>query len=261
MCNSFQEFGWDVTPHPFDVADENGTQLHGINLLAHHTTLTHDEGPRFVIGAHVDSRPETPGADDNASAVATLLELSRLLPELIREQQPVSLELIGFDLEENGMLGGAEHAQLCRANDVNLLGMVSLEMLGYCDPTPGAQSLPKPLIGMYPDTGDFIAVIGNQNSGPLIEAFATGLRKIDTLPVETLQVPENGNYLQATRLSDHSPFWDAGYAALMLTDTSFMRNPHYHMATDTLETLDIDFLSRVSAGCVHAVAGILRGIK
>ncbi len=254
----FEDSGWQVTPHAFAAQDESGTDLQGINLIARHPNLSRSDGPQFVVGAHVDSRPESPGADDNASAVATLLELARLLPEIISENPSVSLELIGFDLEENGMLGGTEHAKKCRAGNVELVGMISLEMLGYRDATPGAQSLPKQLAGLYPNTGDFIAVIGNQNSGELIEAFANGLREVDTLPVETLQVPENGNFLQATRLSDHSPFWDAGYAALMLTDTSFMRNPHYHMPSDTYDTLDLDFLSLVSQGCLFAVEQILR---
>jgi len=139
--------------------------------------------------------------------------------------------------------------------------MVSLEMLGYCDHTPGSQSLPRTLRGLYPDTGNFIAVIGNQNSTSFIEQFATGMEAVDGLPVEKLQVPDNGNGLQATRLSDHSPFWDAGYPALMITDTSFMRNPHYHMPTDTADTLDMEFLHLVTEASVKATRRlILRGV-
>ncbi|VAX41556.1 Putative aminopeptidase, partial [hydrothermal vent metagenome] len=213
--------------------------------------------PRFVVGAHLDSKPNSPGADDNGSAIAALLEIARLLPTLFNASPPCSLELVAFDLEENGMLGGAFHAASCKRENVDLRGMVSLEMLGYCDNTPGSQQLPKPLVGKYPDTGNFIAVVGNQNSDSLIENFAKGLKQVAGLPVETLQVPDNGNTLQATRLSDHSPFWDEGYAALMITDTSFMRNPHYHLMSDTFETLDIHFLTKVTEGSLHAIVKLL----
>jgi hypothetical protein len=105
--------------------------------------------------------------------------------------------------------------------------------------------------------GNWIAVIGNQNSASLIAAFRDGLKTIQGLPVETLQVPENGTLLQATRLSDHSPYWDAGYPALMITDTAFLRNPHYHQPSDTVETLNFEFLEQVTAGCLEGLIRVL----
>ncbi len=188
---------------------------------------------------------------------ATLLEIARTLPDLWPQQPKLDLELVVFDLEENGMLGGSEHAQLTKVGAIDLHAMISLEMLGYCTHMPNSQSLPKSLIGMYPNTGNFIAVIGNQHSERLIEACCDGMQRVDGLPVEILAVPFNGKYLQVTRLSDHSPFWDAGYPALMITDTSFLRNPHYHLPTDTLETLDLEFLRQVTQGCLEAVRHIL----
>jgi len=249
--------GWDVVRHPFSVQAEDGTSLSGVNLIAEHAAHPLGEGPRLCLGAHLDSRLETPGADDNASGVAALLELARLLPQAWPESPRLGLELVAFDLEEHGMLGGARHAAVCQASAVDLRGMVSLEMLGYRDRRPQSQHLPKSLVGLYPDTGDFIAVIGNQNSADLINAWCAGMRHVEHLPVESLAVPDNGNLLQATRLSDHSPFWDAGYPALMITDTSFLRNPHYHLPSDTPETLDLSFLRDVSQGCLNAVRGIL----
>lgn len=249
--------GWCVSPHAFTAESDYRSHLNGINLVAHHTDHPVTDGPRFCIGAHLDSLPDSPGADDNASAVATLLEIARILPTCWPESSRFQLELVAFDLEEHGMLGGAEHARVCRAAGIDLRGMVSLEMLGYCDHARHSQTLPRALTGLYPDTGDFIAVIGNQVSGPLIEAFRSGLEVVQGLPVELLTVPENGLLLQATRLSDHSPFWDAGYPALMITDTSFMRNPHYHTAQDTVDTLDFEFLHQVAQGCVHAVRRIV----
>ncbi len=262
-----EESGWVVERHEWSEVNDYGElnfgeSLTGINLVA--TRPASDAAssqrkalPRLCVGAHLDSRPDTPGADDNASAVATLLEIARLLGEDWPADAQLEVELVAFDLEENGMLGGREHARLAREAGTDLRGMISLEMLGYCDHRPNSQQLPRSLVGLYPDTGDFIAIIGNQNSTELIEVTRQGMATVDQLPVETLQVPENGTLLQATRLSDHSPFWDAGFSALMITDTSFLRNPHYHQPTDTLETLDFEFLYAVAEGSVRAVRHLL----
>ncbi|NQV26794.1 MAG: M28 family peptidase [Rhodopirellula sp.] len=262
-----EDYGWEVRRHDFDVLNDVGElnlgeNLHGTNLVATRHGKFDPQRPRLCVGAHLDSRPDTPGADDNASAVAAMLEIARLLPATWPGDAPLELELVAFDLEENGMLGGREHARLSKESDVDLRGMVSLEMLGYCDHTPGSQSLPRILRGLYPDTGNFIAIIGNQNSTSLIEQFGAGMKSVNELPVETLQVPDNGNDLQATRLSDHSPFWDAGFPALMITDTSFMRNPHYHMPSDTIETLDLSFLQLVTEASMMAVRHLVaRGLE
>ena len=264
VTEQLEAAGCQVERYPFVVDDDQGGLLEGVNLVARWPNRFDESGPRLLVGAHLDSLPQTPGADDNASAVAALLEiaccLDRELPGDI-SGNPVSLELVAFDLEEDGMLGGAARAAELSRDGVNLVGMISLEMLGYRDPTPGAQSLPRLLEGLYPDTGDFIAVIGNQRSESLIELWAGGMREIEGLPVETLAVPGNGEALQATRLSDHSPFWDAGFRALMITDTSFMRNPHYHQPSDTPETLDPRFLADVTRGCLAAVSRIVTGAK
>ncbi len=249
--------GWDVQRQPFDVTSDFFDRLRGVNLLARHPRHADPKLPRFCVAAHLDSLPDSVGADDNASAVAALLEIARLLDDSWPASPLLDLELLVTDLEENGMLGGAYHAEQTGAHNIDLRGMVSLEMLGYCDHRPGSQALPRTLVGKYPDTGNFIAVIGNQISAPLIERFRNGMRRVAGLPVETLAVPDNGNWLQATRLSDHSPFWDAGYPALMITDTSFLRNPHYHTPSDTIETLDMAFLHKVTQGCLEAIRLIL----
>jgi hypothetical protein len=249
--------GWNLHRHAFRAVSEAGARLEGINLICTFDDQPASGGPRFCVGAHLDSRDETPGADDNATAVAALLEIARLMPSLWPANAKLELELVVFDLEEHGMLGGAEHARLSKLRPMELAGMVSLEMLGYCDHRPDSQQLPRQLKGLYPDTGNFIAVIGNQNSHRLVEVFVAGMRRTPELPVEWLTVPANGEFLQATRLSDHSPFWDAGYPALMITDTSFLRNPHYHLASDTLETLDMEFLHRVAEGSLLATREVL----
>lgn len=271
------DYGWNAEERPFSARfEENEVVTHpidqiknysdkevirGINLVARHPMDSMNSGPRFCLGAHYDTKPETPGADDNTSAVAGLLEIAKNLSEEFDEnpgnQQSCGIELVAFDLEECGMLGGLHHARQCLFNEIDLVGMVSLEMLGFCSQEPGSQSLPDEIKSMYPDVGNFIAIVGNQNSTDLIKRFHEGISKVENLPAEMLQVPNNGEALSATRLSDHSPFWDAGYAALMITDTSFMRNPHYHQPTDTPDTLDYKFLTQVTEGCYHAVRNIV----
>ncbi|HIF01615.1 MAG TPA: M28 family peptidase [Planctomycetes bacterium] len=252
------ECGWTVQRRHFSADDQMLRSMNGINLVARRNPQAVASSSVFVLGAHLDSRENTPGADDNASAVAVLLEIARLLGEAENAAIPpgVDLELVVFDLEEQGMLGGAFHAETCLQQGISLTGMVSLEMLGYCSHVPGSQTLPEGLQGIYPDVGNFIAVVGNQNSGDLIQHFSDAFQLVDRLPRESLQVPDNGNPLPPTRLSDHSPFWDAGYPALMITDTSFMRNPHYHEPSDTPETLDRDFLHKVAEGVLNAVSAL-----
>jgi Zn-dependent M28 family amino/carboxypeptidase len=209
--------------------------------------------PLIIVGAHLDSVVGTPGADDNASGVAVLLETARLLSQVHLQFQ---ILFCAFNLEELNMIGSTALARKLKASGRTVAAMVSLEMVGYKDSRPGSQKLPVGLSRFYPDRGDFIAVIGNWRSNALLKKFAAGMRQVAGLPVETLSVPGKGMLIPAVRLSDHAPFWDLGYPALMITDTSFYRNPHYHAATDTIETLDIDFMAKVCESVVRAVVGL-----
>lgn len=252
--------GWQTEERRFTAESAVITRpWNGVNLVARHPEQFIDNRPVFVLGAHLDSHAHTPGADDNASAVAALLEVCRVLGEEISSglQTAVNAEIVIFDLEEMGILGGAFHAETCRRAGICLRGMVSLEMLGYCSHEPGSQQFPEVLQGLYPDVGDFIAVVGNQNSANLIRSFDNGFAAVPGLKHESLQVPEDGRTLPPTRLSDHSPFWDAGFPAVMVTDTSYMRNPHYHETGDVPETLDYEFLHLVTEGVLDAVRQIL----
>jgi Zn-dependent M28 family amino/carboxypeptidase len=207
-----------------------------------------------ILGAHFDSVERTPGADDNASGVAVLLEAARLLSRARPSSQVI---FCAFNLEELNMVGSAHLAKKLKAAGKKIAAMVSLEMVGYTDRRPGSQRYPLGLKWFYPDRGDFIGVIGNWNSGSLLRGFTRQMRQVKGLAVETLSVPGNGALIPAARLSDHSPFWDLGYPALMITDTSFFRNPHYHSPTDTLETLDLDFMAKVCEGVVRGVLGLI----
>ena len=207
----------------------------------------------IILGAHFDSVEGTPGADDNASGLAVLLEAARLLS---RARLRSELLFCAFNLEELNMIGSTYFAKKLKAAEVKVDAMISMEMIGYTDPRPGSQKYPIGLSWLYPDRGDFIGVIGNWNSSSLLRRFTRQMRQVPGLPVETLSVPGNGGLVPAVRLSDHSPFWDLGYPALMVTDTSFFRNPHYHGPRDTLDTLNLDFMAKVCAGVIRGVLGL-----
>jgi Zn-dependent M28 family amino/carboxypeptidase len=215
--------------------------------------LGNQSTPMIIVGAHFDSVEGTPGADDNASGVAVLLETARLLSSSRLRSQVL---FCAFQLEEFNMVGSTHLARKLKGSGATVQAMMSLEMVGYTDLRPGSQKYPAGLGWLYPDRGDFIGVIGNWNSNRLLRRFAQRLRQVEGLPVETLSLPGNGALVPAARLSDHAPFWDLGFPALLVTDTAFLRNPHYHRATDSLETLDINFMAKVCEGVVRGVLGL-----
>ena len=189
----------------------------------------------------------SPGADDNASAVAALLEVARCL-----EGADVkgSILFTAFTLEEYGFIGSRQMAARIKESGEPISGMISLEMLGYRTREPGSQTYPPYVpADQYPDTGDFIAVVANEPSQALALGLANTLKQTTPdLGVESLVLPGRADDFVEVRLSDHCAFWEQDFKAAMLTDTAFFRNQHYHQATDTLKTLDIDFIRDICAG-------------
>jgi Zn-dependent M28 family amino/carboxypeptidase len=219
--------------------------------------------PPVLVGAHFDSTADTPGADDNASGVAALLECAWLTAA---GQPSGSVEFVGFDLEElqtitgRYRVGSRALAREKRARGESLTGALILEMVGYRDRTPGAQIVP-PFVGMdVPRTGDFLAAVGDARSRALLEGYVAGARRAaPDLPLVPYRTRWRGWRLPLTRLSDNASFWDAGYAALMLTDTAFLRNPHYHRSSDTAVTLDYEFMAMITEATAAAVAHLADG--
>jgi len=205
--------------------------------------------PPILVGAHFDAVPGSPGADDNASGIAVLLELAKHF-----HQHPARhpIHFIGFDMEEYGRLGSQAYAQDLRRSRTKIKTMISLEMLAYIDPQPGAQKYPSRLEYFYPSTGNFIALLGNLRSIPTMAKLSSHI-KYSGAPCEWLPIPLRGTLLPDTRRSDHASFWDQGYSALMVTDTANLRNPHYHQPSDTIETLNLDFLESIYNGLVRAL--------
>jgi aminopeptidase YwaD len=203
----------------------------------------------LIVGAHYDTVPGTPGADDNASGVAVLLEIARNI-------QSVSLEgtvrLIAFTLEEYNFVGSARYVESLKKEKEEILGMISLEMVGFTGPRQDYPPYLDPKY--YPNVGDFIAIIANERSQKLLERVCQSSQAhIPELPLESLIVPGNGEKMEEVRLSDHVTFWDEGFPALLVTDTSFMRNPNYHLPSDTIETLNFEFMQKVATGVFYSI--------
>ncbi len=212
-----------------------------------------------VVGAHYDTVPDTPGADDNGSGVAALLELARLC----RGMHPGrTLHLVAFTLEEPPAFftpwqGSRVYARSLYRNQKHVVAMLSLEMLGYYSDRPHSQRFPLfPMRWMYPNTGNFIGIVGNLRSRKVVRQVREAFQRGSPLPVETLSTSP---LLPGVALSDHASFWRYGYAAVMVTDTAFYRNPHYHKPSDRPETLDLARLAQCVRGLVQVVVELVQG--
>lgn len=218
----------------------------------------------IIVGAHydsVDTTDSTPGADDNASAVAVILEVARLL----RQYQPQrTVRFVAFACEEpphfhTGDMGSQFHARQCRQRGERILGMLCLEMVGYYRSELNSQqvpaTLPKFLRPFFPRRGDFLVAVANLRSCRLLWQFRRGFKSVVQFPLYSIALPES---ISEIRLSDNSSFWDQNYPALMLTDTSFLRNPNYHLASDTADTLDYHRMAQVTIGVAGAVCRLAK---
>lgn len=233
-----------VQPLPFQAA---GRQFYNWSI---DLPGQQPDRPLLLVGAHFDTVPGSPGADDNATGIAVLLELARYFAD----HPPRSpLRLVGFDLEEMGLQGSRAYAAALRQQGIPLRVMLSLEMLGYCDRTPGSQHYPPGLQYIYPDRGDFIDLIGNLSTLPILMHLHHHLHQAGA-PCQWLPILGRGQGIPDTRRSDHAPFWDQGYNAILVTDTANLRNPHYHQPSDRLETLDLVFLTQVCRGLMVGLA-------
>ncbi|MCS6878341.1 MAG: M28 family peptidase [Geminicoccaceae bacterium] len=208
----------------------------------------------YLVGAHYDTVADTPGADDNASAVAVMLELAR---RLARASLP--LRFVAFTLEEPPAFatpwqGSRRFCRDTRRRGEEVLGAIVLEMVGF---TAAHQPYPAVLARRgYPETGDFIGVIGDRRSRAFTQRLVAGMKAAGTVPVESLIVGLRGWLLPISRLSDHASFWDRGWPAVMVTDTAFLRNPNYHRPSDTPETLDYRFMAGVAEALEVAIRGL-----
>ncbi|HEX7152184.1 MAG TPA: M28 family peptidase [Thermoanaerobaculia bacterium] len=209
-----------------------------------------------VIGAHYDSIDESPGADDNASGVAALLALAQ---RMAKAQPARTLRFVAFINEEpphfkTEEMGSWQYARHCHQKKEKIVAMLSLEMLGYYTTEPGSQQYPQPLSYFYPDTGDFIAFAGNLGSRSLVRTCVGSFREHAQFPSVGAVLP---GVIQEIGWSDQWSFWQFGWPGIMVTDTALFRNPHYHAATDTPQTLDYERMARVVEGLERVVGDLV----
>jgi Zn-dependent M28 family amino/carboxypeptidase len=208
-----------------------------------------------IVGAHYDSVDEGPGADDNASGVAALLEISR---RFAGRRPARTIRLVAFVNEEPPYfktedMGSWRYAEELQQKHANVAAMLSLEAIGYFADGDGTQQYPPPLSALYPSRGDFIALVGNLASLPLVRRCSATFRRHTPFPSEGAALPE---LIAAVGWSDQWSFWRHGWKALMISDTALFRNPHYHRPSDLPDTLDYDRMARVVDGIEAVVADL-----
>lgn len=216
-----------------------------------------------VADAHYDSVSNAPGADDNGSGTVGVMELARLLSRYPTQK---SLRFIGFDLEEAGLIGSTRYVSTGIPTGESIEGVFNFEMIGYYSNQPNSQQLPAGFDLVFPAAynqvandgfrGNFITNVGNTTSKPLIALYTSSAAQyVPGLKVVSVEVPGNGQIAPDLRRSDHTPFWEAGKQALMLTDGANFRNACYHTPCDTAEDkLNFQFMSQVVKATLASMA-------
>jgi Zn-dependent M28 family amino/carboxypeptidase len=219
----------------------------------------------LLVGAHYDAASGSPGADDNASGVAVLLETARILST---QRLQRTVQFVAFTLEEpqpftlHFLIGSDHFARKARKKRMKYKAVLILESVGYTDMKEGSQIIPLFIRKPVPKTGNFLGVIANNKSLSLMNEFnsiASGL--VPELHTVTYKVPFSGRIVPETRFSDHASFWNQGYHAIMLTDTAMFRNPHYHTPHDSFNTLDFSFITHVTKAVMSVIMKLGMDLK
>lgn len=244
--DALADLGYEVARQP--------TTAGGVTSANLEATLPGTDLPDeiILIGAHYDTVPGSPGADDNGSAVAALLELAGLHRESASRR---TIRFVAFTNEEppffaTGAQGSGVYARAARRRGDDIRLMMSLEMLGYYRSQPGTQRYPPFMRWFYPDRGDFIALVSDFRSRRRMRRFAGAFREASGFPLEHAAM---FSFVPGAAWSDHLSFWRSGYRAFMVTDTAFFRNPYYHTPQDTPDKLDYGRLADVTRGLSGAL--------
>ncbi|SPP64053.1 M28 family peptidase [Nitrospira lenta] len=246
LSQQFTRVGLDVSTHRFEALGQTYDNVIGTTPVENGTATA-----PLILAAHYDTVEGSPGADDNASALTVLIEVARRLQQTALTR-PV--QFVAFCLEEEDLLGSRAYASHLAKTGQSVYGAIVLECVGYASDQEGSQRTPSGIPVAVPSVGNFLALIGNQASAALTAALSQAMAP--TIPVVPLVVPGNGEQLPDTRRSDHTAFWEQGFAAVMVTDTANFRNPHYHRSTDTVDTLNLKFLASVADAVTNAVLAL-----
>lgn len=249
IAAQFALLGLSVSSQEFEFAG-----LTMSNIIAEVRGSTHP-GEVVVIGAHYDSIG--PGANDNASGISGLIEIARHFAKLPYKNRPKrTIRFVAFANEEDSgeawqNMGSYHYARLCKARRENIVGMISLEMLGCFLHEPGSQKYPFPFNLFYPNTGNFIGFVANRASLAFVQDVIGKFREVAQFPSEGVAAPEI--FADISR-SDHWSFWQFDYPALMVTDTSNFRFQHLHLDSDTPDKVDFDSMTRIVDAMMEVVA-------
>jgi len=243
---AWKDQGFAVTEERFDVLGQPCA-----NLVVEQKGAERP-GTIVLVGAHYDSVMGSPGANDNATGVAILLEMSRALR---RDAPSRTVRFVAFVNEEppyflTELMGSREHARRARQRGEDIQAMFSLETLGYYSNDPGSQRYPFPFGAFYPTTGNFLGVVGNLSSRGLVVDFLRQFMSASDLPVEGIATFE---WIPGINWSDHWSFWKEGYPALMLTDTAPFRYAEYHSVRDLPQHLNGSEFARAAHGIIQTV--------
>ncbi len=246
----FNSFGYDVWRQTYSCYGQSVS-----NLIAEKIGTSNKGNKAVIIGAHYDTVPGSPGADDNASAVAGLLELARLSQKTSDKKNLVFSAFVNEESPCFGTsnMGSMVYAKHLRELKIPVQVMVCLEMIGYFS-EERIQAYPLPGMDLiYPKAGNYIAVVGNFHSSKYVSFFKKKIRNRSDINVRSLTAPE---FFAGINLSDQYSFWRHGYRAVMVTDTAFFRNRNYHQPTDTIDILDFDKMTEVVQGLYHAITDL-----
>lgn len=261
IASTFVGTGARVEEQTFEVDRAGHRDVQGVtfrNVVASFGP-SNDDAERIVVGAHYDTCGPLPGADDNASGVAGLLELARQLGAT--RALPTRVDLVAYTLEEPPFfstteMGSAHHARALARKGVRVRGMLALEMIGYFSDAPDSQRYPTIAVRpFYPSRGDFIALVGRDDDAPLARTVKSAMLGTGAIPTYSMTGPFT---VPGLDWSDHRNYWRAGYTALMVTDTAFLRNSAYHTDRDRPETLDYRRMGAVVRGVYAAVFALGR---
>ncbi len=246
VSTKLKDYGYEVTEQRYSA---DGVESRNLEV-SRRGTARPDE--IILIGAHYDSVPQSPGANDNASGTAALLELARVWAE---KSGPRTVRFVAFANEEpphfmRDARGSRVYARMARERGDRIVAMLSLETIGYFSEQKDSQKYPVGFRSFYPATGNFLAIVGNVASRPLVRRVTRAFRQATDLPSECVAT---FGWIPGVNWSDHASFWEQGYKAVMLTDTAPFRYPHYHTVEDTPDKLDFTAMSRVTLAVDHVI--------
>ncbi len=268
IIKQFQDYGYVPTRQAYQIKE--GMLVAGLDIdidmeSQYSNVITEKVGTSkpaeiIVIGAHYDTVLGSPGANDNGSGVAALLEIARWLKT---QQFARTVRCVAFPNEEapfhsTSAMGSFVYAKQTSELQENIIGMLALETLGYYSQNEGSQHYPQPFQYFYPDKGNFVAFVGNLSSRSLVRTTVNAFREHATIPSEGVAAPA---FIPGVSWSDHWAFWQYDYPAIMVTDTAPFRYPHYHLSSDTADKINYDALTRVVLGLEKAIETLANDVE